>query len=355
MKILLLGFSAIGYGTPSIPERLSQLLAENQETKNFEAEYVSLGGLAVDGLSYLIDSILRVKRPDILILEIATSWFSLCHTNQELSDQLVASIVSQSLNQVQCIYFLNLYRRDLSDNDLVVSSIAKVAARMLPHIAQPVLSLKQYYRSLWETQADDLTIDGVHPKPSAIEHIAKSLYEFLYSKLLRREVEHKIEQRQTGLKQLKNKLIFPQLPECETSVFSSRHGYAANLLVIKKNQSLNFDFVRPVPIYGLCFIWGPDTSYLDYSINNQQQRLTMRDEMSFYRRVGFHFFGAPILAESIVLEGPTHFLDIKLQREPWEDVFDPKVYIVGFATDAPLPISSNTKFIESSWPIEASF
>lgn len=131
MKILVVGFSVTGYGDPNFPETLANLCLGEKATQDWTVDYISLGGLSVDALSFLISGILKSKKPNVLVLEIATSWFSLCHKDAKLAEHLVSRILTQARSIISNIFFLNLYRQDLDDNDIVVEAIYKASLTQL--------------------------------------------------------------------------------------------------------------------------------------------------------------------------------------------------------------------------------
>lgn len=117
------------------------------------------------------------------------------------------------------------------------------------------------------------------------------------------------------------------------SSFGSRHGFSTELLVLNPGEKVDLVFEEEFELRGVFFVWGPDTSYLDLFLDGKKTTLTMRDEMSFYRRIGFHFFGGAVSTKRLEMVAAQYFLNIDLQREPWEEIREhPLTYIVGFAT-----------------------
>ena len=57
----------------------------------------------------------------------------------------------------------------------------------------------------------------------------------------------------------------------------------------------------------------------------------MKDDMSFYRRIGYRYLGA-LDTKKIIINHPSDDLEVKLQREPWEKVVDKCNYIIGFSS-----------------------
>ena len=80
MKIKCIGFSVTGYG--EFP--YSMMLKEKLFDIGISADvsYASVGGLSVDALGYLLDAMIGSDAPDVIVLEIATSWFSIIRKNQ---------------------------------------------------------------------------------------------------------------------------------------------------------------------------------------------------------------------------------------------------------------------------------
>jgi hypothetical protein len=57
----------------------------------------------------------------------------------------------------------------------------------------------------------------------------------------------------------------------------------------------------------------------------------MRDNMSYYRRVGYRYLGIRDVTK-IKIEHPLDILDIKLSRDPWEKVDKLQNYLIGFTS-----------------------
>ena len=318
MKIKIIGFSVTGFGKPSFPVVLQTKFDENRIDN--QVSYTSLGGLSIDSLPFLMDTIMGNDAYDVAVLELTTSWFSKFHSDIKYAHGFLEYIVNYLCSKNIEVVFLNLYRRDIDDNDVVVRVIDEFYAK-LSH----VIDLKSQTRIKYTSTGDDGTTDGVHPKPEAIMYIADELYNFFitYNKALC--LPFPIAELGTL-----NILVQPEIIKENEYIFSSRHGLTLSSRKLISNKYYCFLPPNDVHVTGIFFIYGPDTGLVTLEIEDDIVEIKMYDEMSFYRRLGYTKLPCPISNKNLILS--VHKLDdVKLQHEPREKVNGVNAYIAGFS------------------------
>lgn len=319
IKIKCVGFSVTGYGEPSYPIAISHRLKELGI--DAEVTYNSIGGLSIDSLPFLLKSFIKKGEADLVVLELATSWFSLIHTNINSAIKYLNLIISYLENIETKIVFLNLYRKNIDDEDIVVQAI-----KSLSNNKYPILDFKKNFRSQLNEKKDDGTIDGVHPTKETISHIAEQFCNFLienYSSLT-------LHSNSSNFEGLLNLHIPSSFHEYEIFNFKNRHGINLDCYKIPWGVKIKHNFPQNTVLTGLFFLYGPDTNQINLSLDNEKINIPMRDEMSFYRRLGFKHFGA-IDVKSIEIEHPTELLDIKFTKDSNQDVKVLNNYLIGFS------------------------
>lgn len=318
-KIKCIGFSVTGYGKPSYP-----LLLEEKLTNlgaNVNVDYTSLGGLSVDALIYLLDSIVGDSDFDLVVLEISTSWFSIARKNQADADFYVKEIVNYFLFRKLKVVFLNLFRKDISDSDTIVSAIDNFRGDYT------VLDLKSKYRKRLLQGEGDGTTDGVHPEQSTIVEISDELANLIFNELTR-ELNYS-----KNVLPSKFNILLPRSLGGQLFSFDNRHGLVIDCMKISNVKSINLAFGEDVFITGVFFMYGPDSSGLNMSIGNESIDVPMYDEMSFYKRLGYKGFGKR-KTQDLNLNFNFDAGNVTLKKDPWELVGERSCYIVGFSVSA---------------------
>lgn len=313
---MCVGFSVTGFGEPSYPILLKDKI-KKKHGNDCNVEYSSVGGLSVNALPFLAHDLCPKTGYDILFLEIATSWISLHFDDEELAFSCINSSLSFFQKCAKKIVFLNLYRRDILDDDMVVRAI-----RRFEKIGYDVIDLKAHYRLKLQVHHTDDTTDGVHPTSVAIDHISECLYDYI-----------SIVQYADHPKSITNEnfaIYLPQELSFDLIKFDNRHGVVVNACVISLGQNITLFFDEPKYINGVFFIWGPDTAAMDLSINDFIMKVPMYDNMSYYRRIGYHSFPKTLVNRISLSLNPDRS-GVVLQREPWESVSEIKCYIIGFS------------------------
>jgi hypothetical protein len=320
IKIKCIGFSVTGYGDPSYPKSIESHL--NSASFNCSVSYSSVGGLSIDALPYLLRHLIKDGESDLVILELATSWFSLIRKNIEEAMQYLQLIIDYCESIKTRIVFLNLYRKDLNDNDIVVQAI-KILAENRHHI----IDLKSFFRSKLENEANDGTIDGVHPNSESIDTIGKLVASFVETNYK----NFRTYQTKTWAEE-KCKLIPLPTSNLNSYLFSTRHGLHISAAKLPRGQELCLDLNEKTNISGIFFLYGPDTNYINLHLGHEVINVAMKDSMSFYRRLGYQHFGMREVA-SLKIIHPEDSLDIKLNQAPWErNLHSLTNYIIGFTS-----------------------
>jgi hypothetical protein len=277
--INVIGFSFTGFGdTTSFGGLLQKSL--NDRGYASAVREISYGGLSVNALAGLIGTAIRpVKLGDWITLELATSFFS--QHGYKMQDALpyVFHLVNYLLERGhRKLFFLNLYRRDLDDNDCVVQAIRAVGR----HFAIPILDLKKSFRDA-AVDAAFGTTDGAHPDLGSRQRIADEMECFLLS-----QPTHA--QPRTGdlLGPSYSFVEFSTHPhDCEVFHYEAR-GKQMTALVLPALDRFHFDLGKPMFVVGYCFLYGPETGMVQWRMDEGDGiALITYDEHSYYRRIGF--------------------------------------------------------------------
>jgi hypothetical protein len=318
LRIKCIGFSVTGFGNPSYPIAMENCFKKSGD--QVEVSYSSVGGLSIDALPYLLKTIVKKDEVDLVIVEIATSWFSFVRTHQEEANNYVKLIISYLESIHVRIIFLNLYRKDTNDNDIVVQAIQNFAKDKYP-----ILDFKEHYRKQFLEMNNDGTTDGVHPTPETIDHFSSNICEFI------RENFNSLKQHRTDLKEESYfDLLTLKMTENNNHFFDNRHGLAMSSVKISQGEVIEMNFEKKQRISGIFYIFGPDTNQVNLTLDDECINIPMRDEMSFYRRIGYRYLGVRDV-EYLRIEHPFELVDAKLIREPWEKIDGFKNYIIGFS------------------------
>ena len=314
MKIKCIGFSVTGFGKPNFPTSLKDKL---KKFNDLDVKYMSIGGLSIDALSPLLKT--EKEHCDILILEITTSWFSLRKKNEAEAEHYIRDIHHAAKILAKRVIYLNLYRKDICDKDIVVNAINKICRQ-----DSIILNLKDIYRKRLLNFGHDGTVDGVHPTQETIEEIAQSCAnEITNSKIPLRLIDCYPRENYRSmllLNSIRNKNI----------LFNNNHGLLlpAYKLAVPSSEILNFPINYLID--GIYFIYGPDTTSINLEISGDIINIQMFDENSFYRRLGYRFFNAHKASEIKIQTLPDR-PNVELRKSPWESVEEKKIYIIGFS------------------------
>jgi hypothetical protein len=321
MKIKCVGFSVTEYGDPCYPVLLDKILKQ-RFGNDYSVEYSSLGGLSIDSLPYILNEKVLDTSYDLLIFEIATSNISLYRNNYYEAIKNIKAIISIAKQYSKKILFLNLYRRDIDDLDLVVKAILKNIGECY------ILDLKNNFRKSLLENGVDGTVDGVHPNADTIQFIASQLSDCIMS------FDTTVDDKASPISTQRYSNFFISMPNfvAEDYVFDNRHGVLLETKVLRLRNTYSYKYESPVGVNGIYFVWGPDTSSVNLLLDDQLIKVNMYDEMSFYRRIGYHYFGQRVVSNiEIILNSDRN--GISLKREPWEKIGDMACYFGGFSGD----------------------
>jgi len=319
LKIKCIGFSVTGFGDPSYPFAMENFFKKSGNS--VEVSYSSVGGLSIDALPYLLKTIVKKDEVDLVILEITTSWFSFVRTHQEEANNYIKLIINylESINVK--IIFLNLYRKDTDDNDIVVQAI-----HALVNEKYPILDFKAHYRKQYSETGDDGTIDGVHPKPETVDYFSAKTCNFIQDNSMNLRIN------QTTLQNpYYFDLVTLKASEDKEHCFDNHHGLALSTTKIGQGEVLEMQFPEKKRISGIFYMFGPDTNQINLSLDGELINIPMRDEMSYYRRIGYRYLGIRDV-QHLKIEHPLEVMEVKLAREPWEKVNELQNYIIGFTS-----------------------
>jgi hypothetical protein len=319
IKIKCIGFSVTGYGDPSYPVSMENYFKKSGNIA--QVSYSSVGGLSIDALPYLLKTIVKKGDVDLVILEITTSWFSFVRTHQEEANNYIQLIINYLESIDVKIVFLNLYRKDIDDNDIVVQAIHTLA-----YGKYPILDFKAHYRKQFTDTGDDGTTDGVHPKPEAIEQFSTKVCEFIWNNFTKIKINQSTLQN-SGYYDL----LTLKASQDKEHFFDNHHGIALSTTKVGQGEILEIQFPEKKRISGIFYIFGPDTNQITLTLDGELINVPMRDEMSYYRRIGYRYLGIRDV-QNLKVEHPLEVMKIKLAREPWEKVDKLHNYIIGFTS-----------------------
>lgn len=316
-KIKCIGFSVTSYGSPPYPVLLNQQL--NDAGFDSEVSYHATGGLSIDSLPYLMNGFVKDGEADLIIFEITTSWFSLIHSNVNAAIKFVRALVAYCENMGVRIIFLNLYRKNIDDRDIVVQAIEELCLHKYP-----ILNYKQMFREDLHQRGDDGTIDGVHPNQIAIQKIVDTLCAYIIENYSTLKTYHLDEMQLDSLE-----LILPyQLKQYGLLRFENRHGINLDAYKIPPNTTIQIEFETAISITGIFFLYGPDTNQINLICSDNKINIPMQDELSFYRRLGYKHIGT-VNTKALTLEHPIERVNAKLMRQTDLGANDCNNYIVG--------------------------
>lgn len=319
LKIKCIGFSVTGFGNPSYPIAMENCFKKAEE--QVAVSYSSVGGLSIDALPYLLKTIVKKDEVDLVVIEIATSWFSFVRTHQEEANNYIKLIISYLESIHVRIIFLNLYRKDTIDNDIVVQAIQNFAKDKYP-----ILDFKEHYRKQFLETGSDGTTDGVHPTPETIDHFSSKICEFIRTNF------DSLTQNPLDLKEAAYfDLLTLKMTENNNHFFDNRHGLAMSTVKLCQGEVIEMNFEKKQRISGIFYMFGPDTNQVNLTLDAESINIPMRDEMSFYRRIGYRYLGVRDVGY-LKIEHPLELMEAKLIREPWEKIDGYKNYIIGFST-----------------------
>ncbi|MBW4532206.1 MAG: SGNH/GDSL hydrolase family protein [Aphanothece saxicola GSE-SYN-MK-01-06B] len=315
-NIHIIGFSITGYGDQnSFGKSLERCLA--LRGWNGTVRDISYGGLTLDGLAGMVaHASANVKHGELVILEIATSHFSLHGRTQDEAFKYIASVVKYlTCIRKARIAFLNLFRQDLDDLDSVVLAIREISSKY----NLPVLDLKARFRDSGVFNADD----GIHPDHSTCTHIGELVANFLLSTNFDNAMH---------IDECTPSFEFYNL----STVASGQDGYRyegrgkyLDTIILLAGQSIPVSFKKKTKLCGLYFLFGPETGFIEITPNiGAPIELITYDENSYYRRVGFR--PIDIDAEDVVIVALPKTRDVQLRRSSNLSTASRRDFVAGF-------------------------
>jgi hypothetical protein len=275
--INIIGFSLTGYGDPSSGKLLEDALCAAGWTGTVRE--ISYGGLSINALAGLIQLAAKPIQPsDIVVLELATSFFSLHKYTLDQARPLVFAIANHfARSGSQRVLFLNLFRADLDDEDCVVRAISEASHEF----CIPILDLKAPFRKLSYNEPFGTT-DGIHPDVNGRQMIAGAITHFLASGPWdRSRALHAPVLEYSYLD------LVPLLKDLPRHKYSAR-GKCIIAAVAPAEFLADITLTKPEHVVGYCFLYGPETGFIEVAVGTlPSEELITFDENSYYRRIGF--------------------------------------------------------------------
>jgi hypothetical protein len=266
-------------------------------------------------LACVIDKIID-DESELIILEIATSFYSLLKDSLEEAVEYLVVIIEKILIKNKKILFLNLYRKDIDDNDLVVKAINKVAQ----YYGIQILNLKEKYRQSLISSNHDGTVDGVHPTEKTVDEISYLLAKFISNN----EFIGLCKSRITA--ELGYKYIDLEFDEKMTKVSNRIDGF--RYVEIHNEEECKKVFSTNCEVLGIVFLYGPESTNINIQLiqiddSIIEMNLNGYDESSYYRRLGYRTT-VKNNSTGFLLKNAPRSSQVKLNREPWES--EGKIY-----------------------------
>lgn len=274
----VIGFSLTGFGDATSFGKLLEADLRQHGWAGVVRE-ISYGGLSINALAALTPmAAAPVQVGDIVALELATSFFSQHKYSLDAARPLVFAIAEYFVSRgAQRVFFLDLFRADLDDNDCVVQAIREASR----YFDLPVLDLKAMFRSL-SIDKPVGTTDGVHPDAAARRMIADAIFGLLasgpwpvarpkpYAGPLYAYVD-----------------LVPRIHGLPRHAYEGR-GKSICAVVAPAGFHVELELDQSEHVVGFCFLYGPDTGFVEVTVGDHPvQELITFDENSYYRRIGF--------------------------------------------------------------------
>lgn len=322
LKVKCIGFSVTGYGYPPYPVLLQQELKKDCSS---EVEFSAVGGLSIDSLPSLMSIILKNNFYDVIILELATSWFSFLNLHDDVALKYIRSIYFQALKSSKRVIFLNLYRRDIEDNDTVVRAINALCLSK-----SCLIDLKRRHRELFLLNQNDGTTDGVHPNDSVISEIAYTLAHNILTTHDDDYLSHQKAFAKSYINNVEPGIYFPILDGFSSYQYD-RHGVVLTAWKIPASEIVRIQNPHSSKFSGVFFIYGPNSLNSTISDGVVLNNVISFDKFSYYYRLGYSSFNSLAHDEILVSVADSNDSSI-LVKEP-ESIIENALffYLVGFS------------------------
>ncbi len=305
-NINIIGFSLTGYGSEKSIGKFLEAKIRHDFAWHGCVREISYGGLAIDSLSGLLAGACRtVHAGDLVLLEIATSYYSLHGHSLEQARLFVLSMANYLASRKDCqAAFLNLYRQDLNDKDFVVQAIAEASAAF----GIPVIDLKTCFRD-GRLQGRFIAPDGVHPDLSTRELLAQEIAAALAAGVTALPLGAR-----SNLPDHHYLDLVPLLPQYKRFHYVGR-GKELAAAELPASTTLVIDLGQQYNIIGIYFLFGPETGFLQVASDQQNdaRELPTFDANSYYRRIGFR--QTEMRTRRLTLHVPEKRREIALLRE----------------------------------------
>jgi hypothetical protein len=275
-SVVFFGFSVTRYGNPPYPVRLKEMLAEKGIT-DFDIFHAALGGVELGCVPFITDHLEKLK-PDIIIFEIATSFYSMSSKNLEDTKEIIIRILQNSSLFCKQIDFLLLPRNDIPKDCTIESGLNELASSY----SFGIINIRNIFDQDWDAHA----VDYVHPSPLGIDKICQALATHLQERSTS-ELEIGIDRpksRELALKNFASPYKYPLLRLFELTSFSHVG------IPLREGETFELWSDHECDLYGIFFIMGPDTSSLEIYIGGKKVAIRTFDEHCYYYRIGYQQF-----------------------------------------------------------------
>lgn len=278
--ILVVGFSVTA-DTPGYVEAAARL---PQVSDCSRLEKIGIGGIHLPQLKFLMPGLLEEHRPDLVILEIATSAIRMSRQWMAVYGDLLDDLLDCCRARGVGIAILDLPRHDVDyATDALVAHHAAICARLGISYARVELR-------------PDLLRDGVHPSPAGHAHYAAALLDLVEkcdAASIPDWAPHDPPFRALEI----TSLVRPDRARYPYR----RAGYQVDMVRSDPDEPIRVTIPDGWQIVGLSYLIGPRSGRIRISDAVAERRMAVYDQHSYYERFGATVF-AGLPGPDIVVE-----------------------------------------------------
>jgi hypothetical protein len=321
LNVHFFGFSVTRFGNPSYPVHLAKRFSDNG--CRFNLTFSALGGVSLECVPFIVDH-LKQHKPDILVLEVATSHYSMRKRDVNSTIEILHKVLDSVSSFCNQVFFLLLPRTDFVDGCTVPEAL-KVLSPKFNFNTIDLLDL---------VNATDYFVDNVHPTEAGIEKISNSIFQYFTDLSEIAPVETRVViNHSCGEVAFKNYVGHHQFPLLRYFQLTNFSFVAVPILL---SDSFSFKFEFNCYLHGLFYIMGPDTSSIHIESKNIDSTILTHDQHSYYYRVGYTPFDCRLKVEKnqpITISATDNRSDVKLLKESKFHVAERVNYPISFSIE----------------------
>lgn len=283
MKILVFGFSVTAEKDGFVERAVARCAIENRE---YEITKVGIGGMQPFYSRHLVENIVAERKPDALILEIATATYRLIkRTDAQIAEHVAtmeAAFAVCQRHEIRC-GILDLPQAGLKKDDWLAATNSSLAEKY----GIPIRDV---------TLAETLLRDNVHPTDEGRDYYADELLKLL----------DQVGTTKSDFDSLRAIKRFDAIPVLDLSPSDAVfHGFArtefrTQVLSLPAEKSFRLPLPRKLNVTGLLVMMGPASGTLKITIDENNTLLNCYDRHCYYERISGRIL-PPTLADEIVI------------------------------------------------------